>query len=267
VTEAAYLLSNTAAAAGERFAAFVELFDPSTFAHMEQLGIAPGWRCWEVGAGGTSVVRWLAERVGGEGHVLATDIDVTWAGAAAHPLSPQVEVRVHNAALDPPPAAQFNLVHARLVLVHIPERAKALEAMVGALAPGGWLFIEDADPALQPLSALEERGPEQELANRLRSGFRALMANRGADLAYGRTLPRLLREAGLSEVRADASFPVAHPACARLETATIHLIAPQLIENNIAKPEEIELHLANVAAGKLDLTQPPMIAAWGRRPF
>jgi SAM-dependent methyltransferase len=267
VTESGYLLANAATAAAERFAAFVELFDPSTFSHMEKLGIAPGWRCWEVGAGGTSVVHWLAERVGDQGHVLATDIDVTWAGAAANPLSPQVEVRVHDAALDPPPAVQFDLVHARLVLVHIPERAKALEAMVGALAPGGWLFIEDADPALQPLSALEVRGPEQELANRLRSGFRALMAGRGADLAYGRTLPRLLQEAGLCEVRADASFPVAHPACARLETATIHLIAAQLIENDIATPEEIQLHLANVAAGKLDLTQPPMVAAWGRRPF
>lgn len=28
-------------------------------------------------------------------------------------------------------------------------------------------------------------GPEQQLANRLRSGFRTLMAARGADLAYG----------------------------------------------------------------------------------
>ncbi len=266
MTESRYLLPNATSAAAERFAAFVELFDPSTFAHLEKLGIGPGWRCWEVGAGGTSVVHWLAGRVGPGGHVLATDIDVTWAGAAADETSPQVEVRAHDVALDPPPAAQFDLVHARLVLVHVPERAKAMEAMVGALRPGGWLFIEDADPALQPLSSLEVRGPEQELANRLRSGFRALMAHRGADLAYGRTLPRLLREAGLCDVRADASFPVAHPACARLETATISLIADQLVENDIATPEEIDLHLANVAAGKLDLTQPPMIAAWGRRP-
>ena len=67
-------------------------------------------------------------------------------------------------------------------------------------------------------------------------------------------------------MRADASFPVAHPACTRLETATIQLIADQLLDNGIATVEEIELHLANVAAGRLDLTQPPMIAAWGRRP-
>ena len=41
-------------------------------------------------------------------------------------------------------------------------------------------------------------------------------------------------------MRADAAFPVAHPACARLETATIHLIADQLLEHGIATPEEID---------------------------
>jgi SAM-dependent methyltransferase len=265
MTDNPYLLSNASSAAAERFAAFVELFDPSTFSHIERLGLAPGWRCWEVGAGGVSVVQWLAAQVGPHGHVLATDIDVTWAARATEQSSPQVEVRAHDVALDPPPEGQFDLVHARLVLVHVPQRERALAAMVRALRPGGWLFVEDADPALQPLSALEERGPEQALANRLRTGFRALMAGRGADLAYGRTLPRLLRESGLSDVRADASFPVAHPACARLERATIHLIADQLVENGIATRGEIELHLDNVASGRLDLTQPPMIAAWGRR--
>jgi SAM-dependent methyltransferase len=262
-----YLLPNAEEAAAERFAAFTELFDPSTFAHIDQLGIAPGWRCWEVGAGGDSVVRWLAGRVGPDGYVLATDIDVTRTRAAADPDHPHVEVRAHNVALDPPPEGRFDLVHARLVLVHIPEREKALAAMVGALRPGGWLFLEDADPALQPLSSLEVREPGQELANRLRRGFRELMASRGVDLAYGRTLPRLLREVGLVDVRADAAFPLAHPACARLETATIHLIANQLREHGIATADEIDLHLANVAAGRLDLTQPPMVAAWGRRPL
>jgi SAM-dependent methyltransferase len=264
VTDSRYLLSNATDAAAERFGAFAELFDPSTFIHMERLGVGPGWRCWEVGAGGTSVVEWLAARVGPEGHVLGTDIDLRWAAAAD--ATPQVEVRLHNVALDPPPEGQFDLVHARLVLVHVPERAVALARMVAALRPGAWLFVEDADPALQPLSALEVRGPEDELANRIRSGFRALLAGRGADLAFGRTLPRLLRESGLAGVTADAAFPVSHPACARLETATISLIRDQLLEHEIATAAEIELHLANVAAGRVDPAQPPMISAWGRRP-
>jgi SAM-dependent methyltransferase len=263
--DAGYLLDNRAAAAGARFTAFTALFDPSTFRHLSALGLAPGWRCWEVGAGGTSVVDFLADQVGPDGQVLATDLDVSWATAATS--SPQVEVRRHDVAADPPPGRDFDLVHARLVLVHVPDRATAMANMVAALRPGGWLCIEDADPALQPLSCLEELGPDQVLANKLRTGFRSLMAGRGADLAYGRTLPRLLREAGLVQVGADAAFPVALPECADLETATITLIRDQLLTHGVATEAEIERHLANVAAGRLDLTQPPMIAAWGRRPL
>lgn len=257
-----YLLDNRSTAAGARFAAFAELFDPSTFRHIAALGLAPGWRCWEVGAGGSSVVRHLAEQVGPGGRVLATDIDVSWAAGAS---GAGVEVRRHDVATEPPPEMGFDLVHARLVLVHVPDRAAALAHMVAALRPGGWLCIEDADPALQPLSCLEELGPDQALANRLRHGFRELLATRGADLAYGRTLPRLLREAGLADVGADAAFPVALPACAELEAATITLIRDQLLSHGVATEDEIARHLDNVAAGRLDLTQPPMITSWGRR--
>jgi hypothetical protein len=73
-----YLLDNRRPEAGERFAALAELFDPWTFRHFDDLGLGEGWRCWEVGAGGVSVPRGLAERVGTSGRVLATDIDVSW---------------------------------------------------------------------------------------------------------------------------------------------------------------------------------------------
>ena len=258
-----YLLGNDAPEAMDRFAAFAALFDPSTFRHLDALGLAPGWRCWEVGAGGTTVVSHLAARVGPEGRVLATDIDVSWAAAAA---APNVEVLEHDVAAGTPPGGPFDLVHARLVLVHVPARDAALASMVAALRPGGVLLVEDADPALQPLSCLEETGPEQVLANRLRRGFRSLLAERGVDLAYGRTLPRRLREAGLVEVAADAAFPVSDPACNALEAATITLVRDQLLDHGVATAEEIDRHLAAVWAGRLDLAQPPMVSCWGRRP-
>lgn len=73
-----YLLDNAREEAGTRFTALSAIFDPPTFRRLDDLGIAPGWRCWEVGAGGPSVPRWLAGRVGGDGRLLATDIDVSW---------------------------------------------------------------------------------------------------------------------------------------------------------------------------------------------
>ena len=208
MTGGRYLLSNDAPEAMDRFTAFATLFDPSTFRHLDGLGLAPGWRCWEVGAGGTTVVAHLSARVGPAGHVLATDINLSWAAGAA---APNVEILEHDVAAEAPPGGPFDLVHARLVLVHVPERDTALANMVAALRPGGVLLVEDADPALQPLSCLEETGPEEVLANRLRRGFRSLLAERGVDLAYGRSLPRRLRAAGLVGVAADAFFPGQRP--------------------------------------------------------
>jgi hypothetical protein len=76
----------------------------------------------------------------------------------------------------------------------------------------------------------------------------------------------LLREAGLLEVGADAYFPVTAPATATLEAATVNQIRDRLIARGLASAEEIEEHLANVRAGKLDLTISPMISCWGRKP-
>ncbi|MET7645575.1 methyltransferase domain-containing protein [Streptomyces sp. NPDC005426] len=261
--EHGYLLDNQQSEAGIRFAALSELFDPVTFRHVDRLGITAGMRCWEVGAGSLSVPLGLAERVGPAGAVVTTDIDVSWAQGASDGV---IEVARHDVAADPPPPGGFDLVHARLVLVHVPDRAEALRRMVQALRPGGRLLLEDADPGLQPLLCPDEYGPEQRLANRLRSGFRALMAARGADLTYGRTLPRLLREAGLEGVRADAYFPVTSPACSVLEAATVRQIRGLLVAEGLATDEEIDRHLANVATGLLDLATAPMISAWGRRP-
>ncbi|TDV47900.1 class I SAM-dependent methyltransferase [Actinophytocola oryzae] len=258
-----YLLDNRRPEAGDRFEALATLFDPWTFRHLDDLGLGDGWRCWEVGAGGVSVPRGLAERVGTSGRVLATDIDVSWTEPAAGGV---LEVRRHDVLRDPPPEEKFDLVHARLVLVHLKDRAAALRVMIDALRPGGWLVIEDGDPALQPLACPDERGPAEELANRLRTRMRALMADRGADLAYGRTLPRLLRESALADVRAEAYFPIASRACAVLEAATVQHVRDQLLAEGLATREEIATHLGNLAGGDLDLMLAPMITAWGRKP-
>ena len=93
-----------------------------------------------------------------------------------------------------------------------------------------------------------------------------MLAQRGVDLAYGRTLPRLLRDAGLSEVQSDAYFPMGGPACTELERATVEQLRERLVAAGLATETEIEQHLANVATGRLDLATSPMVSAWGRRP-
>jgi SAM-dependent methyltransferase len=256
-----YLLDNSAEETGQRFGALSALFNATTFRHMETLGIEQGWRCWEVGAGGPSVPSWLAARVGKSGQVFATDIDTSWFN---NETDPRIEVRRHDIVRDSPPNGLFDLVHARLVLLHIPERAEALKRMVGSLRPGGWLLLEDADFSLQPTACLDPHLPEHHRANKLRAGFVGLLIQRGIDLEYGRKLPRLLREAGLTKVGADAYFPVALPVVGTLEIANMTQIRDGLIGQGLANAEEIDAHIATIADGKLDLTAPPLISAWGQ---
>lgn len=94
----------------------------------------------------------LAEQVGMGGRVLATDIDTSWMSDAAG-----YQVRRHDVGVDPPPVGPFDLVHARLVLMHMPQRRRALTAMIDALAPGGRV-IEEVTLRCNPWSA-RTRGP------------------------------------------------------------------------------------------------------------
>ncbi|MGW6277820.1 methyltransferase domain-containing protein [Kribbella sp. NPDC055071] len=257
-----YLLDNARAEAGERFIWLAELFDSVTLGHFDRLGVEAGSRCWEVGAGGRGIPAALAATVGPTGYVLATDIDPSWLREGDG-----YDVRRHDVVADPPPEpGTFDFVHARLVLVHLPDRARALATMVAALRPGGWLLIEDADTALQPLACIDDSGPAQQRANRLRSAVRELLTRRGADLRYGRTLPRALREAGLEDVAASGSFPVGGPACNHLEAATIQHVRGELLAAGLADDTELDAHLAAIRAGQLDLTLAPLISTWGRRP-
>ena len=260
MTREQYLLDNQQVEAGQRFDALGTLFNPSTFRHMVSIGLSAGWRAWEIGAGGPTVPAWIADQT--KSHVLATDIDTTWLDAATDDFV----VRRHDIGTELAPDHAFDLVHARLVLVHVPQRSEALATMVDALRPGGWLLLEEADPGLQPLACPDDHGPADELANRLKLAFRTLMAERGVDLSFGRTLPRLLRAAGLVDVQADAYFPMGGPTVDRLERATVEQIRERLIAAHLASAEEIEQHLANVATGQLDLATSPMVSAWGRKP-
>jgi hypothetical protein len=249
--------------AGTRLAAIAELFDPVTLRHLDGVGTAPGWHCWEVGAGGPTVSAWLADRVGPSGSVVATDLDLSWMG---DPPPVGVTTLVHDVTCDPVPGGPFDLIHARLVLVHLPRRAEVTASLAAALWPGGWLVLEDADPALQPLACIDERGPDEVLANRIRAGFRSLLADRGADLAFGRTLPHQLRGVGLVDVGADAYFPVTAPAGTVLEQATVRQTRAALVGAGLATDDEVDRHLANLEAGRLDITTAPLVSAWGRRP-
>jgi len=113
-----------------------QLLDPVTTACLGEIGVEPGWRCLDLGAGGGSITRWLAERAGPTGTVVSVDLDT---GHLAD--GPGVEVHRHDINDGLPVDGPFQLIHTRLLLLHLPRRAEILKTLVDALAPGGWLVV------------------------------------------------------------------------------------------------------------------------------
>jgi SAM-dependent methyltransferase len=102
-----------------RLEAQTAVWDPFTLRKLGEIGVAGGWSCLEVGAGTGSVARWLAERVGGTGRVVVTDVETRWLDDLA--AAPHVEVRRHDVTADPLEDVGYDLIHARLVLMHLPR--------------------------------------------------------------------------------------------------------------------------------------------------
>ena len=90
----------------ERLALLTQFADPITTRRLTDLGVGPGWRCLDVGAGDGSVARWLAGQVGPEGRVVATDLEPRF--LVGHGL-PNLEVRRHNILEDELETAHFDL--------------------------------------------------------------------------------------------------------------------------------------------------------------
>jgi len=193
-----YTLDNAAVQAGDRVAALSQLFDSGTIHHLEERGVAAGWHCLEVGGGGGSIAAWLSERVGPTGRVTVTDINTRFLESLQRP---NLEVRRHNIVTDPLPEATFDLVHARLALMHLPERDDVLARLIKALKPGGWLLDEEFDV----LSMYTDPGiNEREAVLHSFAPLNRVLAERGAELRFGRFLYGRLRELGLHHVGTHA---------------------------------------------------------------
>ena len=128
------------------------LADPITARHVQDTGLGAGWRCLEVGAGGGSIARWLGEQVGVTGSVVATDLDVH----RLTDLPSNVKARRHDILADDLERGAYDLVHGRAVLQHLSDPEAGLTRMANAVAPGGWLVIEENDLGLFTMS-----GPPQ----------------------------------------------------------------------------------------------------------
>jgi len=282
-TEGQYLFPHTWEGEGDRLNALATLLDPVTRRHLTALGLGPGWRCLEVGGGTGSVARWLAETVGDTGHVLATDLSLDLMKAQGVEESATLELRIHDIVHDPMPEGRFDLIHSRLVLEHLPARVEVLAKLAGALAPGGWLVIEDM--CLRGHHATDRRG-----ALTISALFRLIglvLAQHGHDGRWGARLPVHMHRAGLTGIGAEGTqiMMIGDSPAVRWVAPNLARMRTLLVEDNdVVTGSSVQKVLAavpplkGVLKGRLDRLEglladpefvyvaPTFVTAWGRKP-
>lgn len=253
----------------ERLAGIEAVWDPGTTRVIESLPIREGWRCLEIGAGGGSIAQWLAERVTDAGSVVATDLDTRFLDAIE---APNLDVRRHDILADPLPEAEFDLVHARLVLEHVADRDVALKRLVSTLKPGGWVVLEDFDwgPVLDTPSSRAFCMPASS-AKLFQKTIRAvlgLMEGIGYDPEYGRWLPAELRANGLIDVQSEGRTYLVRGGTPDVEFHRLSLaaMADRLVSSGALTAEEIEQTQAFLQDSFCAFMTPVLFAAWGHRP-
>jgi SAM-dependent methyltransferase len=261
---ARYLFDNAAVQTAGRFSVLESRYDTASRRALERTGLGPGWRCLEVGGGGGSLGDWLGEQVGPEGAVTITDIEP--ARAASRPRAANVRLLRHDITSDPLPGDGFDLVHARLVLLHLPERLRVLELLAGALRPGGWLVLEEFDCGWTPVLAAPGDSSVL-LFERVHGSLMTLLEKAGAEPLWGRHVVRAMLRAGLTEVTAT-TYAEAWPGGG--EGIGLHRANSEQVTHGLAElgvtADEVDAFLALLADPRFVVNSYPLISALGRRP-
>jgi ubiquinone/menaquinone biosynthesis C-methylase UbiE len=271
VAEAGYALERTTEEY-ERLRAQARAWEPATGRLFDQVALAPGGTCLDAGCGPGETMRLMAQRVGPAGRVTGVDVDASLGEQAVAMLHDSGHrqcafARVDLTGGEAVPGAPFDLVYARLLLYHLPQRVAVLERLWDAVAPGGHLLVQDYDlrgcGVLPTLESVDE-------------WFRVVMGAFAAarcDVAVGSRLPELFAQAGIgapdgTDVAGRLEpFGDAH----RMFTAVFRSLLPTAIAHGITTGEraaETAAELAHDAQRFRDRPAlwPLLIGAWKRKP-
>ena len=255
MSEQNYVIPSDWGGEAERLRLLGEWRDPITLARLEALGLAEGWCCLEVGVGGGTTARAMAERVLPTGRVTAADINPDFVAPLTGVAG--IDAVCCDVRRDDFPAESFDLIHTRLVLEHLPDRVEVMKRMVDWLKPGGWVFFEEPDTATAEVSP-----------NRLWvRHIEAYVAAAGYDVHTGRHLPGEVAGLGLVDLgmEIDTATVQGGSDLARWYAMTIEAVRPGLVETGAVTSAELDELIAALADPLLLEPGFTFVGVWGRK--
>jgi ubiquinone/menaquinone biosynthesis C-methylase UbiE len=132
----------------ERLRRQSELLESITASVLDRVGLSSGMRCLDVGCGPGGVMRLMAQRVGPTGRVIGIDVDGELGRETLSVLKSKgyqqcsfIEGTLEN--LEQIDSERFDLVFARLLLMHLNDPISALRKMYCQVRHGGRIVVQD----------------------------------------------------------------------------------------------------------------------------
>jgi ubiquinone/menaquinone biosynthesis C-methylase UbiE len=236
----------------------------------DQIGIRDGWRVVEIGCGPRGCLGLLSTRVGSAGRVVGVErseelVERGRQFLAKHRMT-NVEVVHADARATGLPAGTFDVATARLVLVNVPEPERLVAEMVRLVRPGGVVALHEAD------STTQRCDPPHPAQTRLLQLLGTYAEKNGIDRSIGTRVPRMLRDAGVIDVRVNPLVHVYPPGHGRrmMVLEFVENARQRLIEQNVVGEGELNELLAALGRHLADpetlVVSSLFIQAWGRTP-
>jgi SAM-dependent methyltransferase len=243
---------------------------PHAVALLGHVDLEPGGRALDLGCGPSGTLELLSERVGPSGRVMGLDFNPVHVALAREFAQERglanVEIVEGDARRTALPPSSFDLVHARLILVTIPDPLEVVSEMVRLARPGGWVIGEEADC----ITLLCH--PPHPAWDRLTEVFLAVWRHDGADPYLGRRLPDLLRGAGLVDVGVEARadvYPVGHSR-RTIHADLVQSMRPKILDRGLLDErelDELDRAIREHLSDPRTLVVPHLyFLSWGRKP-
>jgi SAM-dependent methyltransferase len=213
---------------------------PESASLLDRVGLSRGQRALDLGCGPRGVLELMCDRVLPGGQVVGVDADQNHVAMAAQLVKTlglsDVEIRLGDARRTGLPSNTFDVVHARTLLITIPEPAAVLTEMVRLARPGGSVV------SLEPDTECSICYPPHPAYERLCEIFAVVFARNGADPHMGRRLGELYRHAGLSDVIVEtraACYPLGHSR-RTLRADLVRAMRSQIIDLGVSDAAELD---------------------------
>lgn len=226
----------------ERLKMIEEAFDEKTQEIIQYSGIAPGWKCLELGFGAGSILRWMIDSVGSEGKIVGIDKNIRFIKENNAKQVEIIEGDILDIELE---SCDFDLVHAKYVLIHINEPEKIIRKLTRLLKAGGIIILEEPD--FTSARVVDDSLLNEQAHQRVNEAINKMFIDLGLDPSFGLKLPLILQKNGLGveRVTSEQHLCRGNSKIAKMMSHSTAALRDRYIKTQKASEKDIQSYMEN----------------------